>query len=140
LAARSREQPDLAGRLVEPLDQDIDLVAGLDRDLAVPVGELRTGNHALGFEADVDDDDVVAHGDHHAAHHVAFLGLLERLLDQLPQVVVVCRSRLLLAGVSGGSPVLTVYHLASSTTRRLALPLLRTADSSRRPPRLSRRP
>ena len=52
-------QARLAGAVLDRVEGDLDLVAGLDLDLAAFVLELLEGNDGLGLEAYVDDDDVV---------------------------------------------------------------------------------
>ena len=49
-------EDDVAAVILEALDEDVELVAGLDRDLAVVAGDFMDGQNALGFVADVDDD------------------------------------------------------------------------------------
>ena len=54
---------DEAVVVLAALDVDVDLVAGLDGDLAGGVGELAEGDDALALAADVDDDVVALNGD-----------------------------------------------------------------------------
>jgi hypothetical protein len=49
-------EDDVAFAVFGPLEQDVDDVAGLNRDLAVLVEELVDRDDAFGFVADVDDD------------------------------------------------------------------------------------
>ena len=49
-------EDDVAAVVFEALDEDVEFVAGLDRDLAVIAGDLMDGQNAFGFVADVDDD------------------------------------------------------------------------------------
>src|SRR2546429_1681569 len=51
-------QARLAGTVLDRIERDFHLVAGLDLHLAAFVLELLEGNHGLGLEAYVDDDDV----------------------------------------------------------------------------------
>ena len=64
---------DQAVVVLAALDVDVDLVAGLDGDLARwRVGELAQGDDALALAADVDDDVVALHGDDRAFDDLAF--------------------------------------------------------------------
>ena len=57
-------------------DQDVDLVAGGDHDVAALIDELVEADDALGFVADVDDDGVFADFDDGARDDVAFTELV----------------------------------------------------------------
>ena len=59
-------QARLAGAVLDGVERDFDLIAGLDLDLAAFVLELLERNDGLGLEADVDDDDVVGDVDDRA--------------------------------------------------------------------------
>ena len=63
---------DEAVVVLAALDVDVDRVAGLDRGLALRVGELVEGDDALALAADVDDDVVALHGDDRAFDDLAF--------------------------------------------------------------------
>ena len=66
------------------LEEDVDLVADLDADLALAVHELVQRNRAFGLVADVDDDVFVAQRDDLAFDDVAFFEVFsfERLLEE----------------------------------------------------------
>ena len=64
-------EDDVAVAVLGLLDEDVDGVAGLDRDLAVLVAELLERDHALGLVADVDDDLALGDAQHDAPHHLA---------------------------------------------------------------------
>ena len=57
------------------LEEDVDLVAGLDRDVAVGAGELLERDLAFGLVADVDDDVILVQLDDAAVDDVAFFDL-----------------------------------------------------------------
>ena len=52
-------QARLAGAVLDRIECDLDRVAGLDLDLAAFILELLEGDHGLGLETDIDDDDVI---------------------------------------------------------------------------------
>ena len=109
-------KPNFAEHLVETLNQDIHLVAGLYRQLAFAVDELGTRDEPLGLEADVHHHVAIVERDHRTADHVTFPKVLEGLFDELTKVVA-ADGLLALFLLSGGLVVLlvirTVDHWAS---------------------------
>ena len=109
-------QSDFADHLVETFNQDIHLIAGLNRQLAFAVDELGTRDEPLGLEANVHHHVAVVDRDHRSADHITFPKVLEGLFDQLTQAVA-AEGLLALFLLSGGLVVLlvirTVDHWAS---------------------------
>jgi hypothetical protein len=66
----------LAQRILDALHVDLDLVADLDRLVAVGTGEFLEGDASLGLGADIDDRDVLFDRDHLALHDRAFADLV----------------------------------------------------------------
>src|SRR5262245_32047290 len=65
-------QHDVAFAVLRPLEQDVDNVAGFDRDVAVLVQELRNRDDAFGLVADVDNHFGRRHFEHGALDDLAF--------------------------------------------------------------------
>ena len=57
-------QARFAGAVLDRVEGDFDIIAGLDLDLAFLGSELVDGNDGLGLEADVDDHEILADFDH----------------------------------------------------------------------------
>ena len=77
-------QARLAGAVLDRVERDLDLIAGVDFDLAALVLELLERDDGLGLESDVDDDDVGTDIDHQARQDHAGANALIRqaLLEQ----------------------------------------------------------
>ena len=85
---------DEAVVVLAALDVDVDRVAGLDRGLALGVGELVQGDDALALAADVDDDVVALHGDDRALDDLAFFAEVAGADAGLEERGKACRRRL----------------------------------------------
>ena len=70
-------QDDVAFLVLGLLEQDVDDVPGLDRELARLVAELVDGDDPLRLVADVDDHFALGHLQHDASHNLAFGEVLE---------------------------------------------------------------
>ena len=91
-------QHDLAGLGVGVLEEDVDRVPFVHRELALTGGEFLTGDLSLGLVADVDRHDVGTDPHHAAGHDVSRLRASEALLEHRGKVLVHPR---LLAGCVG---------------------------------------
>ena len=76
-AARAvARQHRFAGRILDPVDVDLDLVADLHVGLLARRGELAQRDPALALQADVDDGHVILDARDLARHHLAFEGFV----------------------------------------------------------------
>ncbi len=80
-------QARLAGAVLDRIERDLDLIAGLDLDFAALILELLERDHGLGLESDVDDHDVGTDIDHQTGQNHAGTNALIRqaLLEQLAE-------------------------------------------------------
>ena len=83
-------EDDVAFAILGALEQHVDDVAGLHRDLAVLVEELADRDHALGLVADVDDDFRRGDLEDRALDDLAFRDVSEAAIVEIQQPGVLC--------------------------------------------------
>ena len=89
-------QEDVPLEVLGLLEQDVDLLADLDGQLAVAVGELLDRDQALRLVPHVDDHGVGRDADHPARHDLTLGEIAHALVVQLEELAVLLRVLLVL--------------------------------------------
>lgn len=90
---------DQAAFVLTPLEENVDLVADLDLQQPLLIAEFFNGDNPFRLVADVNDDGVVINLDDGAAHHIAYMQLLQAAFEQGEKILFLIHALILVKRV-----------------------------------------